>query len=124
MQFRKDVGQKVRAKRMQDAHPNHAAQEALAVLGQCDDVLHVSQDGSGAPGDLLPNGGQEHFRSTAFHELNAELLLQFAKLAAQRGLSDMGEFGGPTEMKRVGDRHEIAELLKRGHPDDPSLNEA
>jgi hypothetical protein len=115
MQLGQDVRQQVGAQRVEHPETDGAAERALTLPGDLDDVVHVTEHAPRAGGDGFADRRQDDPGPAAFNQLDPELLLEVSQLSAQGRLRDAGLFGGPAEMQRLGDSHEVTELLEGGH---------
>ncbi|GAA1608223.1 hypothetical protein GCM10009693_20520 [Leucobacter chromiireducens subsp. chromiireducens] len=60
----------------------------------------------------LARGGERHFAARPREQGVAELALERGNLMAERGLHDVALLGRAREVFRLGNRHDVPELLK------------
>src|SRR4051812_31095939 len=81
-------------------------------LGELDDLLAGFQDAARPLDDLLAGRGERHALRRAFDELDAEIFLELLELRRERGLAHESASGRAPEVARVGDRHEVTQVLE------------
>jgi len=74
--------------------------------------LEFAEDGAGAREKSFAGVGEADGAAEAVKETGAEFGFEFEDLLGERGLGDVGMFGGAGEAAGVGDGAEVAELVE------------
>jgi hypothetical protein len=108
-------GQEIRAEGLHHADADRSRQHGLPAPGDFRDLRDIREDTARARGDLVAFRCHHDAGAGPLHQLHAEFVLKLRELGRQRGLGDIGAFGGATEMQRLRDERDVSELLKAGH---------
>ena len=111
-QLRHHVRQQVRAQGGEHAQPQRSGFRIHAAPRGFLHFVDLGHDPSRALHHVLPGGGQHHLARRAFHQRDAQFVLQLPDLGGQRRLADEAGIRRLAEVAQVGQRNEVLQVAQ------------
>jgi hypothetical protein len=110
--FARDARQKIGSDRWQHRDAQCSGERIAMRTRKRDHFIARLENAPRTRHDLLAGGRQRHALGLAFDELHPKVLFEFLQLRRQGRLADEAALGCAAEVTRVGDGHEIAQILQ------------
>ena len=110
--FRHHSRQQIGPDRGDQGHLELAGERIGVVAGESDDFVALIQHAAGAHHDFSADLGELYILRLALDQFDSEVVLELLELGRQSGLAHEGTLGRLAEMARIGQRHQIFEVLE------------